>query len=151
MLKVNQKRPHLRDTETPWQKFWKSFAYGSKPEIVDCSITGRITPSLKASLTRKINGLLLTNGSVKIGKTGDGYIRSDYRDYRSAFTQMHLLFRSKSETVITQLEELYISKYMASHPEQIANRRAVAPGKRMYSYNGYYYLYAVTAPSDLLG
>jgi hypothetical protein len=74
-------RPHLRDLETPWDRFWKTFWRGSKPEIIhtDCC-TGRISRSLKIRISRKLTALLNVYDVVKIGKTGDSYIRSDKRD-----------------------------------------------------------------------
>jgi hypothetical protein len=58
---------------------------------------------------------------------------------------MYLLYKSTSKDFVSELEEYFIAKYMRSHPEQVDNKKVKAPGKKMYSYDGYYYLYAVTA------
>lgn len=142
-------RPHLSQMETGWNRFWKDFWSGTKPVIEGswCQ-TGRVSAGLKSQITQSINKIIPHHHIFKIGKTGDTYIRSDKRDYRNDYTFMYLLYKSKSANFVSQLEEYYIEKYMNSHPEKNQNKRVKAPGKQMYSYDGYYYLYMVCANDD---
>lgn len=138
-------RPHLSEYETGWQKFWKNFWSGTKP-IIEKSFceTGFVNQKTKYNVTKNINHIISHHQSIfKIGKTGDSYIRSDYKDYRNDYTYMYLLYKSTSKIFVTTLEEFYIAKYMKSHPQENQNKRIVSPGKEMYSYDGYYYLYLV--------
>jgi hypothetical protein len=133
-------RPHLSIMETGWDKFWKDFWTGTKPEIEESwCITGRVDQKIKYKLTLNINKIIIHHNIFKIGKTGDAYIRSDYKDYRNDYTFMYLLYKSRSRANVSKLEEHYIEKYMNSHPESNQNRRVNAPGKKMSSYDGYYY------------
>jgi len=135
-------RPHLSQTETLLQKMWKDITVGVKPQIkCDECITGRITPALKTKLTKKINLLIKDCQSFKIGKTGDAYIRCDKKDYRDVFSEMHLLYKSKSESNVSNLEEEYIEKYFFH--SQTQNKRIKSPGKTMSTYDGYYCLYII--------
>lgn len=139
-------RPHLSETETGWDRFWKSY-YGIKPKTDEtwCE-SGRIGQNLKTRITKNINKIISHHNNIfKIGKTGDSYIRSDKNDYRSDYHYMYLLYKSKSPKFVSEIEEHYIEKYMLSHPNLIQNKRIKAPGKRMVSYNGFYYLYIVCA------
>jgi hypothetical protein len=137
-------RPHLSDIETEWQKFVKDFWNGSKPTIVvEHCVTGRINPLLKRKITANINSILRHHKYFKIGKTGDAYIRSDKNDYRNDYNHMYLIYKSSSNIFVSELEEHYIEKFQLSHPDSIKNIRVKAPGKKMFSYDGHYYLYLV--------
>lgn len=143
-MAIKTNRPHLSQIESEWQKFWKGFWNGSKPAIVtQHCVTGRISPTLKRQITTNINSILQNHSSFKIGKTGDAYIRCDKNDYRNGYNHMYLLYKSTSSIFVSELEEHYISKYKESHPDSIKNLRVKAPGKRMYTYDGYYFLYLV--------
>lgn len=143
-MAIKSNRPHLSEIETGWQKFWKDFWNGSKPTIVEehC-VTGRINPLLKRKITANINSILRHHTYFKIGKTGDPYIRSDKNDYRNGYNHMYLIYKSSSSVFVSELEEHYIAKFKLSHNDIIKNIRVKAPGKKMFSYNGYYYLYLV--------
>ncbi len=139
-------RPHLTEYETGWSRFWKNFWTGTKPTIEKkfCQ-TGNVNQSLKNRITKNINVILAHHCKpFKIGKTGDAYIRSDHKDYRTDYHHMYLLYKSTSKKNVSLLEEHYIAKFMKSHPELNQNKRINAPGKEMYSYDGYYYLYLVS-------
>lgn len=139
-------RPHLSEMESGWSKFWKSFWQNTKPQIeMSFCLTGRIEPKLKTKITKTINQIIIHHEIFKIGKTGDSYIRSDQKDYRNDYTYMYLIYKSTSPDNISKLEEHYIEKYMKSHPENNQNKRVKSPGKKMYSYDGFYYLYLVCA------
>lgn len=139
-----KKRPHLSEYQTGWDRFWKNFWTGTKPAIESSwCIQGRINQGLKTKISRNINKIIVHHEDFKIGKTGDSYIRSDYKDYRRDYTHMYVLYKSKSANNVSLLEEYYIEKYMRSHPEKNKNKRVKAPGKRMYTYDGFYYLYMV--------
>jgi len=139
-------RPHLSITETGWNRFWKDFWSGTKPIIEQTWIVeGHVSKGLKQVITYNINQIISAHSIFKIGKTGDSYIRSDHKDYRNDYEYMYLLYRSTSKRYVSLLEEYYIAKYMESHPEKNQNKRIKAPGKSMYSYDGYYYLYLVCA------
>jgi len=143
MVKKSE-RPHLSVLETKWDKYWKNFWSGTKPDIEDSwCITGRVDSKLKQRLTLNINKIINHHDIFKIGKTGDSYIRSDHKDYRNDYTFMYMIYKSSSKDNVSKLEEHYIEKYMNSHPNKNQNRRIYSPGKTMYSYDGYYYLYIV--------
>jgi hypothetical protein len=138
-------RPHLSELESDWDVFWKNFWNGSKPVVVDALCqTGRINQKLKLNITKRINIIIDHHKSdFKIGKTGDSYIRTDHKDYRNDYQYMYLLYRSTSSDFVSKMEELYIEKYIKLEPNLIQNKRVKAPGKKMFSYDGYYYLYIV--------
>ncbi|GFZ79856.1 hypothetical protein GCM10011531_07240 [Aquaticitalea lipolytica] len=142
---IKNQRPHLSSLETGWNKFWKDFWSGTKPTIeASWCKTGRINQGLKTKITISINSIISHHRTkFKIGKTGDAYIRGDKKDYRNDYHFMYLLYKSKSSSYVSELEEHYIEKYMKSHPKANQNKRVRAPGKKMYSYDGYYYLYIV--------
>jgi hypothetical protein len=141
----NTLRPHLSQSETGLDRFLSNLFYGTKPLIEKsfCS-SGLIKPSLKSTITKNLNCILEGCAGFKIGKTGDSYIRTDYSDYRKSYNYMYLLYKSKSRKSVSAIEEHYIAKYMDMHPDYSENRRVNSPGKKMQSYNGYYYLYVVT-------
>ena len=56
---------------------------------------------------------------------------------------MYLIYKSTSKAFVSELEEYYIAKYKETHPEKIKNKRVKAPGKEMYTYEGFYFLYLV--------
>lgn len=137
-------RPHLSLIETRWDKFKKNLFIGTKPELeYSWCLTGRINRKLIYNLTSNINKIISHHDFFKIGKTGDPYIRCDHKDYREGYHHMYLIYKSTSKDIVSKLEEYYIEKYINSHPEKNVNRRINAPGKTMYSYDGYYYLYIV--------
>ena len=138
-------RPHPKESRSRLDEFLRRFFIaGKRPEVVhDDFCTGRITPSLKRTITNKISALLNVYDYLKIGKTGDHWVRTDFEDYRGNFSHMYLIYRSSSTAFVSELEELYIAKFLASHPEQVLNRRIKSPGKKMVSFDGYYYLYVV--------
>lgn len=111
--------------------------------VDDAFITGRLTPQVKSRVTKRLNKAIEGHGAFKIGKTGDAWVRTDQNDYRKDYYKFHLIFRSSSKLVIDTLECDYIKRYMRSHPENCRNRSAHRLG-RMYSYDGYYWLYVVT-------
>jgi hypothetical protein len=138
-------RTHLSETETKFDKFWKSFWNGSKPKIIDdLCLSGVITPALKRKITININSIIEKKANFKIGKTGDAYIRTDHNDYRNGYNNMYLIYKSKSDKNISSLEEHYIEKYINDENKNNKNLRIKSPGKKMYSYDNYYYLYIVT-------
>ncbi|MGI4742933.1 MAG: hypothetical protein ACRYG7_47895 [Janthinobacterium lividum] len=143
-MPAKSSRPHLSDSETSWQKFWKDFWQGEKPKvIIEDFTTGNISPALKTRITKHINVLIADCAKYKIGKTGDSYIRTDKQDYRGSYCEMHLLYRSTSKDYVSRLEEHYIEKYINDEENKNQNKSIKAPGKTMYSYDGYYYLYLV--------
>jgi len=142
------KRPHPKDSRTAWTENWRSFWHGPRPGVVhDDFCTGRINQKLKRRLTIKINALLNVWDFMKIGKTGDSYIRSDMVDYRGTYDHMYLLYRSKSKDFVSQLESHYIRKFSKTHPAQIENIQ-LHSGGGMSTYDGYYYLYAVVRKGE---
>ncbi len=137
-------RPHLVDTETNMDIFLKNLIDGKKPNVEKRFRTsGRITPSLKSEISKKINYLTEGCYGYKIGKTGDTYIRTDYSDYRGNYQTMYLLYRSTSMQAVSELEEYYIQKFMKCDSEFCHNKKVKAPGKMMQTYDGYYNLYIV--------
>ena len=138
-------RPHLTETETFFDKIVKNFWDGAKPNLnIDFCETGIINSVLKSKLTKNINKIIKDYKIFKIGKTGDPYIRSDKKDYRNGYNHMFIIYKSTSEKNISAIEEEYIEKFMNLEPNKIQNKRINAPGKKMQSYDGYYYLYLVT-------
>ncbi|WP_157607904.1 hypothetical protein [Seonamhaeicola sp. S2-3] len=137
----------MSETETEWDKFWKNFWSGTKPVIESSWCQhGRINQGVKTKITKVINIIISHhNSNFKIGKTGDSYIRTDQKDYRNDYHYMYLLYKSTSKDFVSYLEEYYIAKYLVSQPVLIQNKRVKAPGKKMYSYDGFYYLYLVCA------
>lgn len=148
-MPAKSSRPHLSSIETNWQKFWKDFWHGEKPKVVDknCA-TGHVSPILKARITKHINSILKGCTKYKIGKTGDSYIRTDKQDYRGSYHEMHLLYKSTSRDYVSELEEYYIEKCIDDEDNKNQNKRIKAPGKKMYSYDGYYYLYLVVFKTE---
>lgn len=143
MITTKTNRPHLSEIENGWQKFWKTFWNGEKPKInEDYCLKGRVSPELKRKITINLKNIIAQSSKYKIGKTGDAYIRTDKNDYRNGYNKMYLIFKSKSDSIVSELEENYIAKFIED--EKNDNKRVKSPGKGMYSYDGYYYLYIVT-------
>lgn len=137
-------RPHLKDNESNWDRFWKTFWKGAKPiENKDFVVTGMVGRKTKIAITKNINSIIEDCNSFKIGKTGDSYIRADQNDYRKDYVNIYLLFKTTSKENVSLIEEHYIKKYMKSHPSKIDNITFKRAGK-LYSYDGFYYTYIVT-------
>lgn len=138
-------RPHLSETESLLDKIIKHVWDGSKPNIdYQHCISGIINPTLKRKLTTNIKKIINDHSFFKIGKTGDPYIRADKTDYRKNYYHMFLIYKSTSKKNISLLEEHYIEKLMLLYPDKTRNKRVIAYGKEMFTYEGYYYLYIVT-------
>jgi len=143
MIKKNT-RPYPLAERTAWKNFWRSFWHGKQPEIEEEFIDGEINSDLKRKLTIKINKIINDSNTtaIKIGKTGDALIRTDFTDYRGSYSVMKLIYRSENPINVSKLEKHYILKYTSSHRAKIDNIQKHSGGK-MYSYDGYYFLYVV--------
>lgn len=143
MVKKSTK-PHPLANETNWQQFWKGFWNGEKPkQNSDNIVTGHYNANTKRAITQRINNIIDDSKSIKIGKTGNSDLRSDFNDYRAIYKEMHLIYKSSSEEYISTAEEDYIKKFSKSHASKIDNKTDKRVGK-MYSYDGYYYMYVVS-------
>lgn len=87
---------------------------------------------------KSIYNLLDEYDDLKIGKTGDAYIRKTYDDYNGNYDSMYLIAKSKNRHLISDFERDTIKKFY-DYTDNISR----ASGGKMKSYNGYYYLYVV--------
>ncbi len=134
------KRPRPLPSRNNFQEFIYSMFNGFEPKIIDESVTGHITSrSLKIKVTRKIKELVDNYPNCKIGATGDPRIRSGYPDYRSKYSRMFLVYKSKSFNYVADIECHYIKKFLG-RTDNISVNKAI----KLSSYDGYYYLYVVT-------
>ena len=121
------------------EEFIFSLYHGFKPKIIDLSISGRITPSLRRRLTIQINNIISRCTLCKIGATGDADIRSAFNDYRAQFSKMYLIYKSTSKNNVASLEVEYIQKFYGR-----TLNKSTTKTTRLSSYDGFYYLYIVT-------
>ncbi len=137
-------RPYPLNDRTKMDEFWRKIWNGSPPQIEDIAITGIINSELRRKITISINNIINQESinACKIGKTGDARIRTDQKDYRADYSKMYLLYKSTSKGNISSIEVDYIKKYKKTHKDKIDNIIEHKAG-RMFSYDGYYYLYIV--------
>ncbi len=105
-------RPYPLNDRTKMDEFWRKIWNGSPPQIEDIAITGIINSELRRKITISINNIINQESinAFKIGKTGDAQIRTDQKDYRSEYSKMYLLYKSKSKENISSIEVDYIKK-----------------------------------------
>lgn len=118
--------------------------YGIKPPklIGKTAITGRLTPSTKTKVTKRINEILTNSSEIKIGVMGDTEVRMDGTDYRSDYDFVTRIFKTKSKEIARDFEVKLIKKFKKSHPKKVKNISEAKAG-RLTTYNGFYYVYIV--------
>lgn len=141
--RIKPKELHPSNERTSWQGFWKNLWYGVPPVLIDKKAeTGRVNASTRRKVTRRINRILLEAEVIKIGVTGDTWVRMDATDYRGSFDFVERVYMSTSEKVVIEYEVELIKKFKKSDPEKVSNLSTNKAGK-LTSYNGFYYIYIV--------
>lgn len=144
-----RKKPELILEKTAFESFdsWLNTVFvGAAPVLnSDFCVVGRISHSLKLSITKSVTGIINKHGNkrktYKFGKSGRSPKRAEYDDYRSGlYSQMFLLYESTSVKNVEDLEIYYSKKYK---PEKRCDNKDTKSLGKMVSIDGKYYLYLV--------
>jgi hypothetical protein len=130
-------------TRSAFENFLRDFWHGKPPKLVGRrAVTGKMSPQLKRRVIGRIKEIVENATAVKIGVTGDTYVRMDCPKYREKFHFVQRVFRTTSEQLAIAFEVYLIDKFKKSCPEKVLNISNI-PAGRLTSYNGFYYVYVV--------